>query len=55
MEHKGTTYTIVQTANPTGWRWTVELAPPRRNRTGEARSRKAALAKALSVIDDLLE
>ncbi len=25
MEHRGIQYTVVQTANPTGWRWTVDL------------------------------
>jgi len=25
MEHKGIKYIVVQTAAPTGWRWTVEL------------------------------
>ena len=53
MEHKGITYTIVQTANPTGWRWTVELTPPLRTRTGESSRREDALRKALAIIDGL--
>jgi len=53
MEHKGITYTVVQTANPTGWRWTVELPSPLKNRTGEALSRDWAVKKAMSIIDNL--
>jgi len=53
MEHDGVGYTIVQTANPTGWRWTVELTPPFRTRTGAAPTKAAAIRKALSVIDKL--
>jgi len=53
MEHKGIWYTVVQTANPAGWRWTVELDPPLRTRTGEAATRDAAIRKALSAIDSL--
>jgi hypothetical protein len=32
MEHKGIQYQVVQTANPTGWKWTVQLdqAVPKR-------------------------
>jgi len=25
MEYKGIQYQVVQTANPTGWKWTVQL------------------------------
>ena len=53
MEHKGVKYTVVQTAAPTGWRWTVELALPRKNRTGQAHSREAAVKRALALIDSL--
>src|SRR3954451_25321107 len=53
VEHKGFRYSVVQTANPRGWRWTVELDPPRRSRTGESLSRTEGLRKALSVIDKL--
>jgi hypothetical protein len=53
MEHKGIHYTVVQTANPTGWRWTVDLVPPLKSRTGEALLRADAVRKALAVINNL--
>ena len=43
-----------QTANPTGWRWTVDLAPPFRSRTGETLQRIDAVRKALAVINNLV-
>ena len=53
MEHKAVTYTVVQTLNPFGWRWTVELPAPSRNRTGETFTRDAAVRRAMAVIDKL--
>jgi len=53
MEHKGIEYTVVQTANPTGWRWTVELAPPQKSRTGVTQHRATAVAKVIATIDSL--
>jgi len=52
MEHKGIRFTVVQTAAPTGWRWSVELTPLK-TRTGQAYSREGAIRKAKSVIDKL--
>jgi len=54
MEHKGVNFTVVQTSNPTGWRWTVELVPPLRSRTGETADRESAVRKARTVIDNLI-
>ena len=54
MEHKGIHYTIVQTANPTGWRWTVELVPPLKSRTGQVFHRDDAVRKALAVIHGIV-
>jgi len=35
MEYKGIQYSVVQTANPTGWHWAVDLPPPHKSRTGD--------------------
>ena len=53
LEHKGTKYTVVQTASPTGWRWTVDLLPPHKSRTGDSPRRDDAVLKAQHVIDKL--
>jgi hypothetical protein len=29
MEHKGVQYQVVETVNPRGWKWTVQLAEGR--------------------------
>jgi hypothetical protein len=42
MEHKGLQYRIVQTSNPTGWKWTVRLDDGR-TRTGTAPNRAVAI------------
>jgi hypothetical protein len=52
MEYKGIEYQVVQTANPTGWKWTVS-AEGRQLRSGEGRSRTAAIALAQTAIDKL--
>src|SRR5260370_17715171 len=39
MQHRGIHYTVVQPANPTGWRCTVALLPPHKSRTGHAPTR----------------
>jgi hypothetical protein len=51
-EHKGIHFTVVQTANPTGWRWTVELVPPLKSKTGE--NRADAVRRALAIINNLV-
>ena len=53
LEHRGIKYNVVQTANPTGWRWTVDLSPPHKSRTGHTPRRDAAVRKAQHVIDRL--
>ena len=52
MEYKGIEYQVVQTANPTGWKWTVSM-DGRRPRTGEGYTRAAAIALAQLAIDRL--
>ena len=51
MEHKGIRYTVVQTAAPTGWRWSVELTPLK-SRTGQSHNKDSAIRKAQSVVID---
>jgi hypothetical protein len=53
LEHKGISYSVVQTANPTGWHWTVELALPYKTRTGDTLRRDDAVRKAQHAIDGL--
>ena len=42
MEYKGLQYSIVQTSNPTGWKW-IERLDDGRTRTGTAPNRVAAI------------
>jgi hypothetical protein len=49
MEHKGTQYTVVQTAAPSGWKWTVNTE--RGIRTGTAGNRTLAILRAIKAID----
>ena len=50
MEYRGIQYTVVQTANPTGFKWTVHLAGGR-TRIGQSSTRKAAIVEAKRKID----
>ena len=50
MEHKGIQFQVVQTANPTGFRWTVNLNE-NKNRTGVSFSRGDAILSATRFID----
>jgi hypothetical protein len=50
MEYKGIQYQVVQTANPTGFKWTVHIAG-RPLKTGIARSRELAIRLAEIAID----
>jgi hypothetical protein len=50
MEHKGVQYQVVQTANPTGWKWTVNL-PDGRTRMGTSFSRGNAIFNAVRAIE----
>src|SRR4030095_15721920 len=38
MQHKGIPYRIVQTSNPTGWKWTIEI-PGKPHKSGQAINR----------------
>jgi hypothetical protein len=50
MEHKGIPYQVVQTASPTGFRWTVEFNS-NRTRIGTPAPRENAIFQAVCVID----
>jgi hypothetical protein len=50
MEYKGIQYQVVQTSNPTGWRWTVRFAESR-TKTGSCYNRTVAIALAQRAID----
>jgi hypothetical protein len=54
MEYKGFKYTVVQTANPTGWKWTVWL-DERRTKTGTAFSRALAMTFAQQAIERIIK
>jgi hypothetical protein len=50
MEHRGIQYQVEETASPTGWKWTVQLADGR-TRTGVSFSRGHAIFYAINAID----
>jgi hypothetical protein len=50
VEHKGIQYQVVQTANPTGFKWTVHL-DENRTKTGLSYSRASAISNAVRAID----
>jgi hypothetical protein len=54
MEYRDTEYRILQTANPTGWKWIVLFAGAQ-IRTGSAYNRASAIALAQRAIDKLLK
>jgi hypothetical protein len=53
MEHRGIPYQVVQTASPSGWRWTVQLDDIR-TRTGTTFSKGNAIFRAISAIEKAL-
>ena len=53
MEHKGIQYQVVQTANPTGFKWTVHL-DENRTKTGVSSSKGNAIFNAVRAIDKAL-
>ena len=50
MRYKGYEYNVVQTANPTGWKWTVRLDETR-TKMGTAFSRDTAIVFAERAIE----
>jgi hypothetical protein len=53
VEHKGIQYQVVQTANPTGYKWTAHLTE-NKIKTGLSDSRDSATFNAVRVIDRAL-
>ena len=53
MEYRGIQYLVVQTANPTGFKWTVHLDASR-SRTGVSSTMKSAVIDAQRKIDKAL-
>jgi hypothetical protein len=53
VEHKGFQYEVIETANPVGWKWTVQLADGR-TITGVSSSRGHAIFYAINAIDKVL-
>jgi hypothetical protein len=53
VEHKGVQYEVMETANPMGWKWTVQLADGR-TITGVSFSRGHAIFYAINAIDKVL-
>ena len=53
MEHRGIQYQIVQMANPTGWKWTVQLDQGRA-KTGLSFSKQYAIFDATNAIEKAL-
>ena len=53
MDHKGIQYQVVQTANPTGFKWTVNL-DDNRIKTGVSCSRGNPIFKAVRAIERAL-
>jgi hypothetical protein len=51
MDYNGVQYEILQTANPTGWKWVVHLADGR-TKTGITSSKGNAVFRAVRAIDD---
>jgi hypothetical protein len=53
MEYKGVEYQIIQSAYPTGWRWTVHLDDDH-SKTGVSSSRQYAIFDATNAIEEAL-
>jgi hypothetical protein len=53
MKHRDIEYQIRQTANPTGWKWTVHM-DGKRTKTGESSSRVSAIFSAVRAIEKAL-
>jgi hypothetical protein len=54
MQHNGVEFQVVQTASPTGWKWTVQI-PGKKVMTGRAVSRALAIAYAKTAIDRVMK
>ena len=53
MEHRGIQYQVVQTTNPTGFKWTVEF-DANRIKTGTCKFKASAISNAVGAIEKTL-
>jgi len=53
MEYRGSEYVVVQTANPTGWKWIVNI-DGKRIKTGRGLNRALAIVCAEKIIDEYI-
>jgi hypothetical protein len=54
MDHRGIEYQVVQTANPSGYRWTIQL-DAMKTRTGTSASKGNAIFQVARVIDTAIK
>jgi hypothetical protein len=54
MHYKRYEYLVLQTASPTGWKWTV-LLDNNMTKTGEAPDIRSAVLRAMAVIDRTIQ
>ncbi len=54
MEYRGFGFSVVQTISPTGWKWTVDLLPLQKSRTGDTFSKEDGVRRARAVIDQVI-
>ncbi len=53
MEHRGIEFSVLQSASPRGWRWTVEI-PGRKPKSAVEHDRAGAIFRAQRAIDAAL-
>jgi hypothetical protein len=54
MHYKRFEYSVLQTASPTGWKWTVHLHD-QKAKTGEAPDRQSGVLRAMAFIDRTIQ
>ena len=54
MHYKRYEYSIDQTANPAGWKWTVHL-DDKRTETGKTPDRQSSVLRSMAVIDRAIQ
>jgi hypothetical protein len=54
MQHNGVEFEVVQTASPTGWKWSFQI-PGKRIKTGRATSRALAIIFARTAIEKAIK
>jgi hypothetical protein len=54
MQYRGVEYQVVQTSNPTGWKWSVQFGD-KRSKTGTGFNRAQAIGLAQRAIDEAMK